>query len=87
MLQDVIGEHEAFGSGDSAEFADLAERQAFKGIAVVIAERLSDELEIGARILDSGELSDRLAGRVHNLIAGRLGDAIVDVGLWVMGLA
>ena len=35
LLQDVIGEHEALASGDSAEVADLSERQPDKGIAVV----------------------------------------------------
>ena len=59
FLQDLVGQHQALGPGDRAELADLPERQADKGLAVVEAERLPDELEIGARILDGGEFERR----------------------------
>ncbi len=64
LLQDVIGEYQTLGSRDCAELAYLPERQAFEGIAVVLAERLAEQFELRNPLVDfdCGKLRYALAG-------------------------
>ena len=60
--------------------------QSFKRFAIVIAESLSNELEIRASVFDSGKLRDTLAGRIDEFIGRGLTDPIVDIDLRVIRL-